>query len=225
MEDLSQLLERNAQWAASMVADDPEFFRRLAQQQSPKFLWIGCSDSRVPANQILALQPGEIFVHRNLANMAPAHDTNCQAVLEFAVAALKVEHIMVVGHYRCSAVHAALHGAAVGEHSERWLNNLQEVARKHVGLLASEPAIHRREAMLCEINVLEQTSNVCSSAVVQAAWARGQDLSVHGWIYRLADGRLRHLDLSASRGTDLGEMQRRALERIVSKRRIYYADR
>ena len=172
------------------VAQDPDFFARLAKQQAPKYLWIGCSDSRVPANQITGLMPGEVFVHRNLANVMVHTDLNCLSVIQFAVDVLKVEHILVVGHYGCGGVHAALTGARVGL-ADNWLRHVGDVAFKHAGLLEDCELEALRHARLCELNVIEQVVNVCQTTLVEDAWQRGQPLSVHGWVYSLLDGRVR----------------------------------
>ena len=222
MEDLQDLLDRNARWAQRVVADDPQFFKRLVEQQSPQFLWIGCSDSRVPANEIVDLLPGELFVHRNIANVVAHTDTNAQAVIQFAVEVLKVRHIMVVGHYRCAGIHAALHQKSMGGATDTWLAHIRKVADKHKDVLAAEANEHRREALLCELNVLEQAFHVCDAVAVRHAWERGQPLTVHGWVYRLGDGRLRHLDISVNGGRELPALRAQALERIVQARARYY---
>ena len=190
---LKALLESNRAWACSVVAEDPAFFTRLAGQQSPQYLWIGCSDSRVPANQITGLAPGEVFVHRNIANVVVHTDLNCLSVIQFAVDILKVRHIILCGHYGCSGVHAAMTRHRVGL-SDNWLRHVQDVAAKHAGEMRSidgEDARHRR---LCELNVAEQVQNICQCTAVQEAWERGQPLEVHGWIYDLKDGLLRDLN-------------------------------
>jgi carbonic anhydrase len=222
MESLQQLLDRNVAWSQRKVARDPEFFRRLVGQQAPEYLWIGCSDARVPANEIVDLQPGELFVHRNVANVVALDDANAQAVIEFAVSVLKIRHIMVVGHYRCGGVHAACHGNQVGPCVDRWLEHVRVVARRHGRILDQEPDEPRREALLCELNVLEQTLNACRAPAVRAAWQRGQPLMVHGWIYRLGDGRLRHLDFSVDAEADLEQLRASALQSIVRTRAEYY---
>ncbi|MBW8368613.1 MAG: carbonate dehydratase [Arenimonas sp.] len=191
---LRVLLDRNKAWADAMRAQDPQFFRRLSQQQAPKYLWIGCSDSRVPANQITGLQPGEVFVHRNVANVVVHTDLNALSTIQFAVDVLKVEHILVVGHYGCGGVHAALTGARVGL-ADNWLRHVGDVCNKHSELIAELDLESLRHARLCELNVVEQVSNVCQTTVVQDAWARGQALSVHGWVYSLLDGRVRELGM------------------------------
>jgi len=191
----ARLLENNRAWAKRVLADDPAYFSRLAQQQSPQYLWIGCSDSRVPANQITGLAPGEVFVHRNIANVVVHTDLNCLSVIQFAVDFLKVRHIILCGHYGCSGVLAALSRQRTGL-SENWLRHVQDVAAKHereLAAIADEAERHRR---LCELNVRAQVHHVSECTSVQDAWARGQPLAVHGWIYDLQDGLLRDLQVS-----------------------------
>ncbi|MEO8672038.1 MAG: carbonate dehydratase [Tahibacter sp.] len=195
MPDLSELLQRNRAWADSVRAQDPGFFKRLSQQQAPKYLWIGCSDSRVPANQITDMQPGEVFVHRNIANIVVHTDLNCLSTIQFAVDLLKVEHIIVVGHYGCSGVHASMTGMRVGL-ADNWLRHVGDVAAKHADQLAAIELESLRHARLCELNVVEQVVNVCQTTIVEDAWARGQTLSVHGWCYSLLDGRIRNLGMT-----------------------------
>ena len=190
--DIAMLLDNNRAWAHGKVAIDPGFFKRLVAQQSPAYLWIGCSDSRVPANEIVNLDPGELFVHRNVANLAPPQDANYLSVLQYAIQVLKIRHILVVGHYGCGGVRAALTDARLGL-IDHWLSPIREVARQHraeLDALASESAQVDR---LCELNVLEQVVNVSQTTVVRDAWERGQTLTVHGWIYSLRDGLLRDL--------------------------------
>ena len=192
MTGISELFERNRKWAARTLAADPDFFNALAQQQTPEFLWIGCSDSRVPANQITGLAPGEVFVHRNVANLVVHTDLNCLSVLQFAVDLLRVRHVIVCGHYGCSGVHAALHGRKVGL-AENWLRHVQDVRENHAAELDAIADATARERRLCELNVVEQVRHVCDATVVQDAWAAGRPLAVHGWIYGLDDGLLRDL--------------------------------
>ena len=192
MAQLKDLLERNREWADKVRDEDPGFFRRLSAQQAPRYLWIGCSDSRVPANQIMGLAPGEVFVHRNIANVVVHTDLNCLSTIQFAVDLLKVEHILVVGHYGCSGVHASMTGTRVGL-ADNWLRHIGDVASKHTQWLADAELESLRHARLCELNVIEQAMNVCQTTVVDDAWARGQQVSVHGWIYGLHDGRVRDL--------------------------------
>ena len=190
-----ELLENNRKWARAAAAADPEFFSRLAHQQSPQYLWIGCSDSRVPANQITGLAPGEVFVHRNIANVVVHTDLNCLSVIQFAVDILKVRHIILCGHYGCSGVHAAMTKHRIGL-SDNWLRHVQDVAAKHkhdLDKLVGQALRHRR---LCELNVIEQVNNVSQTTVLREAWARGQELAIHGWIYDVADGLLHDLGLT-----------------------------
>jgi carbonic anhydrase len=194
---LKQLLDNNRKWSSEMLAEDPQYFTRLARQQSPQYLWIGCSDSRVPANQITGLAPGEIFVHRNIANVVVHTDLNCLSVIQFAVDILKIRHIILCGHYGCSGVEAAMTKHRIGL-SDNWLRHVQDVAAKHEDELykmVSQPMRHR---LLCELNVREQVENIAQCTAVQEAWERGQALEVHGWIYDLKDGLLTDLQVSRS---------------------------
>ena len=193
MTGVAELFRRNRAWAASVHASDPAFFSGLANQQTPEFLWIGCSDSRVPANQITGLAPGEVFVHRNIANLVVHTDLNCLSVLEFAIELLKVRHVIVCGHYGCSGVHAALTGKKVGL-ADNWLRHVQDVRENHAAELDAITDPVARERRLCELNVIEQVRHVCESTAVQDAWTRVQPLTVHGWIYGLEDGLLRDMD-------------------------------
>jgi len=197
MTRVDHLIARNQAWARRTVQHDPQFFSRLATQQSPEYLWIGCSDSRVPANEIVDLLPGELFVHRNVANVVVHTDLNCLSVMQFAVDVLRVRHILVVGHYGCGGVQAALDGARLGL-IDNWLRHVQDVAEKHRAELDAIPERAGRAARLCELNVVEQVANVCQTTVVQSAWERGQDLTVHGWVYSLEDGLVRDLGVSRS---------------------------
>ena len=190
--NLGQLLENNQAWARSALAADPQFFARLAHQQSPEFLWIGCSDSRVPANEITGLAPGEVFVHRNVANLVVHTDLNCLSVLQFGIDLLCVRHVIVCGHYGCSGVRAALNRQKVGL-ADNWLRHVQDVREINAVELDAIPDPASRERRLCELNVLEQVRHVCETTVVRDAWARGQPLDVHGWIYGIEDGLLRDL--------------------------------
>jgi carbonic anhydrase len=192
---LDHLKANNRAWADRMVAHDPDFFKRLENQQSPQYLWIGCSDSRVPANEIVDLAPGEIFVHRNVANLAPPQDANYLSVLQFAVDVLKVRHIIVVGHYGCGGIKAAVDGKRRGL-IDHWLHPIREVAEEHHDELAAIADIHKRQDRLCELNVMRQVHNVSSDVFVLDAWARGQALSVHGWVYSLASGLVNDLDVT-----------------------------
>ncbi|MGH8260773.1 MAG: carbonate dehydratase, partial [Steroidobacteraceae bacterium] len=184
---LELLVANNRRWAEGVLRDDPDFFRRLAEQQAPKYLWIGCSDSRVPANQIMGLPPGEVFVHRNIANLVVHSDLNCLSVLQYAVEVLRVEHIIVCGHYGCGGIAAALSGAPLGL-IDNWLRHIQDVAERRQAVLARERDGAMHADRLCELNVLEQAHNVCRTTVTQDAGHRGQSLSVHAWIYGLTDG-------------------------------------
>lgn len=217
MDDLKRLLDNNERWAAKAARQDPEFFQRLVSQQAPEYLWIGCSDSRVPANEIVDLPPGELFVHRNIANVVVHSDLNCLSVLQFAVDVLKVKHVIVCGHYGCSGVHAALESRRVGI-ADHWLGHVRDIATRYKALLDRESKPSRRESLLCELNVMEQSLNVCSSTVVTDAWARGQPLSIHGWIYGLKDGRIRYLDFSVSASEDLAALRKRAVQQILDNR-------
>jgi len=193
MRNLSRLFESNRVWSASIRQQDPEFFLKLCHQQSPEYLWIGCSDSRVPANQIVGLLPGELFVHRNIANLVVHTDLNCLSVMQFAVDILKVRHIITCGHYGCSGVRAALMRDRLGL-SDNWLRHLQDVRARYEPLLAQAPDETAASDRLCELNVIEQVANVCHTTIVRDAWERGQPLTVHGWIYGLEDGLLRDLN-------------------------------
>jgi carbonic anhydrase len=190
---LNHLFESNRAWAERIRARDPDFFPALSRQQSPQYLWIGCSDSRVPANEIVGLLPGELFVHRNIANVVVHTDLNCLSVMQFAVDVLKVRHIIVCGHYGCSGVRAALHGERHGL-VDNWLRHVQDVRHKHESRLSELSQDAGRADRLCELNVIEQVANVCHTSIVRDAWERGQELAVHGWIYGLHDGLLRDLD-------------------------------
>ncbi len=194
MKPLNRLLEGNSRWSERMRTEHPDFFGKLAVQQAPEYLWIGCSDSRVPANEIVDLLPGEIFVHRNVANIVVHTDFNCLSVLQYAVEVLKVKHIMVVGHYGCGGVRAALQPQNLGL-IDNWLRNIRDIAVKHHEELQALDEAARMDR-LCELNVIEQVLNVCHTTIVQNAWARGQPLAVHGWAYRLSDGRVNDLGVS-----------------------------
>jgi carbonic anhydrase len=197
-----ELFQRNKDWAASRVADDPAYFKTLAAQQSPEYLWIGCSDSRVPANELLGLAPGELFVHRNIANVVVHSDLNCLTVLQFAIDVLKVKHVIICGHYGCSGVHAALTNQRVGL-ADNWLRHVQDVHQKHEKYLGEVMPTRDRANRLCELNVSEQVVNVAQTTVVRDAWERGQQLSIHGWVYGLQDGLLRDLLMTVSKIEEL----------------------
>lgn len=194
MRVLKQLFDNNSAWAAEMTRRDPDFFRRLSGQQAPQYLWIGCSDSRVPANEIVGLLPGEMFVHRNIANVVVHSDLNCLSVMQYAVDVLRVRHIIVGGHYGCGGVLAALRDDKVGL-ADNWLRHVQDVRWKHQAQLDMLGTEAQRHARLCELNVIEQVVNVSQTTVVRDAWARGQSLAVHGWVYDINDGLLRDLDM------------------------------
>lgn len=208
MASLQNLFENNLAWSAAKTASDPEFFERLSKQQTPEYLWIGCADSRVPANEIVGLQPGELFVHRNVANVVVHSDLNALSVLHFAVDVLKVRHVIVCGHYGCSGVAAAFRGQATGI-SEYWLRHVEDVATKHGPLLEALENEGDRINYLCELNVIEQVRNVCRTSVIDAAWKRGQEVSVHGCIYGLSDGILRDLEVTTSGPEELTELRHR----------------
>ncbi len=215
-DELSDLFSRNRAWAESITREDPEFFSRLAKQQAPEYLWIGCSDSRVPANQITGLAPGEVFVHRNVGNVVTHTDLNCLSVIEFAVALLRVKHIIVVGHYGCSGVKTALEGRRVGL-ADNWLRHIEDVKLRHaddLGGLTDDARLDR----LCELNVVEQVMNVCRTTVVEEAWHRGQQLTVHGWVYGLRDGLVRDLHVSVDGAEQWPVRYRDALAALRSSR-------
>lgn len=193
MRTLRKLFDNNKSWAGSLREQDPDFFLELSRQQSPEHLWIGCSDSRVPANQIVGLLPGELFVHRNIANLVVHTDLNCLSVMQFAVDILKVRHVIVCGHYGCSGVRAAFLRNRIGL-SDNWLRHVQDVREKHQALFSPGSDENVSCDRLCELNVIEQVANVCQTTIVRDAWERGQELSVHGWIYGLKDGLLRDLN-------------------------------
>ncbi|MBO9663072.1 carbonate dehydratase [Dokdonella sp.] len=213
MAELDDLLERNRAWSEALRAQDPDFFKRLSEQQAPKYLWIGCSDSRVPANQIIGMDPGEVFVHRNVANVVVHTDLNCISAIQFAVDVLKVEHILVVGHYGCGGVQAALEDRRLGL-VDNWLRHVADVRQKHLETLRGMPDPSVRHARLCEMNVIEQAVNVCHTTVVQDAWERGQKLSVHGWIYSLRNGRVRDLGLDVKDTSLIAERHELALAQL-----------
>jgi carbonic anhydrase len=195
--DIAELFENNRRWAAEMVEDDPAFFSALAERQTPEYLWIGCSDSRVPANQIVDLAPGDVFVHRNVANVVVHTDLNCLSVLQYAVEVLSVRHVIVCGHYGCGGVKAAVEGQRHGL-IDNWLRHVQDVQVKHAAEIAAL-SDERRLDRMCELNVVEQVTNVCQTTVVEDAWQRGQELTVHGVVYDLRDGLLQDLGVSRAR--------------------------
>ena len=198
MHPLQQLFDNNRAWSERIRRSDPGFFQRLSQQQRPRYLWIGCADSRVPANEIVDLQPGELFVHRNVANVVVHSDLNCLSVMQFAVDVLKVEHIIVCGHYGCSGVSAAMQNQRVGL-ADNWLRHVVDVSTKHDAHVAMVADMSQRIDRLCELNVIEQVANVCQATIVRDAWERGQPLAVHGWVYGLKDGLVRDLRTTVSK--------------------------
>jgi len=217
MKKLRSLFENNRRWAEDITRANPEFFANLSRQQSPDHLWIGCSDSRVPANEIVGLLPGELFVHRNIANLVVHSDLNCLSVMQFAIDILRVQHVIVCGHYGCSGVNAALRGDRIGL-SDNWLRHVQDVRLKHGPLLDTLPASARAGDRLCEFNVIEQVVNVCQTTIVRDAWDRGQSLAVHGWIYGLKDGLLSDLKMTATSPDEADAAYREAMEAM--RRRV-----
>ena len=211
-DDLKQLFENNRQWSKKKKTNDPEFFSRLVKQQKPQYLWIGCSDSRVPANEIVGLQPGELFVHRNIANVVIHTDLNCLSVMQYAVDELKVKHIIVTGHYGCGGVQAAMEDKQLGL-VDNWLRSIKDIYHYFRDELKQYTSDESRLNRLCELNVIAQVSNVCHSQIIQNAWARGQELTVHGWIYSLQDGKLSDLNVTVD-----------ALEQIPSIYRLEYKE-
>jgi carbonic anhydrase len=213
MQAIDDLLEKNRSWAASMTAQDPQFFSRLAAQQAPAYLWIGCSDSRVPATQLVDLPPGEMFVHRNVANVVVHSDLNCLAVMHFAVDVLQVRHIIVCGHYGCGGVDAALNNRSFGL-IDNWLRHVQDVRNKHLDLLNSSRDDAHRLMRMCELNVIEQVVNVCQTTIVHSAWERGQKLAVHGIVYGIEDGILRDVGITIKHSEDIHERYEDAVSRV-----------
>ena len=210
MRSLSHLFANNRAWSERIRREDPEFFTQLSQQQRPRYLWIGCADSRVPANEIVDLAPGELFVHRNLANVVVHSDLNCLSVMQFAVEVLKVEHIIVCGHYGCSGVSVALQDKRVGL-ADNWLRHVQDVHAKHDARVAQPKDAAGRIDRLCELNVIEQVANVCQTTIVRDAWDRGQELAVHGWVYGLSDGLVRDLATTVTAPAEAPASYRTAL--------------
>ncbi|HEY1847961.1 MAG TPA: carbonate dehydratase [Opitutaceae bacterium] len=215
MGPLDHLFAQNREWADAIRAKDPEFFPKLSRQQSPEYLWIGCSDSRVPANEIVNLLPGELFVHRNIANVVVHTDLNFLSVMQFAVDVLKVKHIIVCGHYGCSGVRAALRCDRIGL-ADNWLRHIQDVSEKHRSCVHSVDGDAGRTNVLCELNVIEQACNVCQTTIARDAWDRGQALTVHSWVYGLRDGIMRNLGMSVSSVTEIESQYRKALAAIQS---------
>lgn len=215
MNSIQHLFEKNREWSERISAEDPQFFERLAKIQSPEYLWIGCSDSRVPANQITGLLPGEVFVHRNIANQVVHSDLNCLSVLQFAVDVLRVKHVLVVGHYGCGGVKAAHDNLRLGL-VDNWLRHIQDVKQKHADRLAPLADDRTRIDRLCELNVIEQVLNVCHTTVLQEAWNRGQQVTVHGWIFGLDDGVIRDLKVSIDSTRQAQEIYAGALASLES---------
>jgi len=211
---LGHLLDNNKLWSERHRQQDPEFFLRLSRQQLPNYLWIGCSDSRVPANEIVGLMPGELFVHRNIANLVVHTDLNCLSVMQFAVDILKVQHIIVCGHYGCSGVMAALRRDRIGL-SDNWLRHLQDVRQKHEQYLVNAADDSKAADRLCELNVIEQVANVCHTTIARDAWDRGQELAVHGWIYGLQDGLLRDLNITVTAPQKASNIQAAAISTLL----------
>ena len=210
MHSLAHLFEKNRAWSERRRRDDPDFFTRLSRQQRPRYLWIGCADSRVPANEIVDLAPGELFVHRNVANVVVHSDLNCLSVMQFAVELLRIEHIIVCGHYGCSGVTVALENQRVGL-ADNWLRHVQDVHSKHDARVSALPAGLPRVDRMCELNVIEQVANVCQTTIVREAWERGQELTVHGWVYGLKDGLVRDLGTSAGSPAEAASAYQAAL--------------
>ena len=210
--DPQLLFDQNRAWAARMERERPGFFTRLMAQQRPRYMWIGCSDSRVPANEITGLEPGEVFVHRNIANVVVHSDLNALSTIQFAVDSLKVEHIMVVGHYGCAGVRAALQGTRIGL-ADNWLRHIRDIKLRHRRRIEHLPP-DQQEDVLCEINVIEQVGNVALSTVLQDAWARGQKVTVHGWVYGLRDGLLKDLEVSMDNPEHVVDVFRTAIKRF-----------
>jgi carbonic anhydrase len=213
--DLQELLDSNARWAQRVRAQRPDFFTGLQKQQAPRYLWIGCSDSRVPANELVDLAPGELFVHRNVANVVVHSDLNCLSVIQFATDVLKVQHIIVVGHSGCGGVVAALEQRSIGL-ADNWIRHVQDVCNRHRAWIETLPATRRVDA-LCELNVVEQALNVCQTTVVREAWERGQPVVVHGWVYGLHNGLLEDLTMTVASNADLAEAYQGALAAVRAR--------
>jgi carbonic anhydrase len=215
MPAIENLFENNRAWAAAITARNPDFFATLARQQAPQYLWIGCADSRVPANEIVGLLPGEIFVHRNVANLVIHTDLNCLSVLQFAVEVIKVRHVLVVGHYGCGGIQAALKNTRLGL-IDNWLRHVQDVRMKHDAIVNAMPEGAVQADCLCELNVVEQVINVCHTTIVQEAWAKGQELCIHGWIYAVQDGLIRDLHMTVSGPSEIASVY----DRVLAKFRV-----
>jgi carbonic anhydrase len=218
MKSLDELFQNNREWAEKIRRQDPEFFAKLSRQQSPNYLWIGCADSRVPANQIVGLLPGDVFVHRNIANMVVHTDLNCLSVMQFAVDILKVKHVIVVGHYGCSGVQAAMRRMRVGL-ADNWLRHVQDVHEKHQHTLSGMTNETLAADRLCELNVIEQVQNVCHTSIARDAWERGQELNVHGWIYGIADGLARDLKTTVSDFREASSIYQAAVAKLADPNR------
>lgn len=214
MRTVRELLDKNRQWSEDITRRDPGFFERLSQLQSPRYLWIGCSDSRVPANQVVGLDPGELFVHRNVANLVVHTDLNCLSVIQYAVEVLQVDHVIVCGHYGCGGIQAALTNVKLGL-IDNWLRHVQDIRDRHSDSLRRITDVAASARRLCELNVVEQVANVCRTTVVQDAWMRKQPLSVHGWIYALTDGRLRELNMCIERPEHLADTYNMACQSLA----------
>jgi carbonic anhydrase len=214
---LKTLFDNNRRWAAGVTARDPHFFETLSRQQSPRYLWIGCADSRVPANEIVGLLPGELFVHRNVANVVVHTDLNCLSVLQYALDVLRVEHVIVCGHYGCGGVQAAEANVSIGL-ADNWLRHVQDVRERHRAVVDACQDAGERADRLCELNVVEQVRHVCQTTIVQDAWRRGQGLSVHGWIYGLRDGLLRDLGFTVTAAAEVDEAYSRAIATLDRQR-------
>ena len=217
MKTLDELFQNNREWSEKIRSQDPEFFAKLSRQQTPNYLWIGCADSRVPANQIVGLLPGDVFVHRNIANMVVHTDLNCLSVMQFAVDILKVKHVIVVGHYGCSGVQAAMRRMRVGL-ADNWLRHVQDVHEKHQHTLSRIGGESHAADRLCELNVIEQVQNVCQTSIARDAWDRGQELHVHGWIYGIADGLARDLNTTVSDFSEAAPVYKAAVAKLSQPR-------
>lgn len=213
MRTLSHLFASNRAWSQRIREQDPEFFPKLSRQQAPGYLWVGCSDSRVPANQIVGLPPGELFVHRNVANVVVHTDLNCLSVMQFAVDILRVQHVIVCGHYGCGGVRAVLCQERLGL-VDNWLRHVQDVRQRHEDRLLALPELEQRLDRLCELNVIEQVRNVCHTSIVRDAWQRGQSVAVHGWIYGLQDGLLRDLDTTVTQPEEIAAGYHAAISKL-----------
>ncbi len=217
MRKLKQLFDNNRQWASDAKAENPDFFKSLSEQQNPDYLWIGCSDSRVPANEIVGLMPGELFVHRNVANVVVHTDHNCLSVMQYAVEALKVEHIMIVGHYGCGGVKATLDGARMGL-IDNWLRHVADIKERYQHRLDAIKDEHQRLDAMVELNIVEQVRNVCRTNIVRDAWDRNQPLAVHGWVYGLKDGHLKDLNVCITNYEEMDSIHKAAVDAIFTSR-------